>query len=355
MISPTLVSLMKLKSRRLIPVIVTCAVLMAISMSAAQSQSSEEFFHGRQLTLYIGGGAGGAIDIYARLLAHHIVKYLPGNPTIVARNLPAAGGVQAYMALASTAPRDGSAFATSARGPLTDPLYSDKPGPYDVRKFIWIGSMNDDSSVCYTRGASKIRALADAQRHETTMASTGVLAESSKFPIALNATIATRFKVITGYSGTSNTLLAVERGETEGRCTTVGSINATQSDAIEKHKINILVQVGQSKRRELFDVPFALDLARTDEDKAFLRLIVAPLAIASAFALPEGVPPDRVEAWRKAFVATLKDRQYQEEAAKIHFEVTERSGPEVTEIVRAIYATPEPVIRRARTIFEPSR
>ena len=355
MISLKMGSLIDFKARHVVSATAICSVAVMFTVCAARSQSPEEFFHGKQLTLYIGGGAGGAIDLYARLLARHIAKYLPGNPVILPRNLPAAGGVQAYMALANTAPRDGSAFATSARGPLTDPLYSDKAAAYDVRKFVWIGSMNDDSSVCYTRGESKIRTLADAQQHETTMASTGILAESSKFPIALNATIGTRFKVITGYSGTSNTLLAVERGETEGRCTTIGSINATQPGAIEKGTINILVQVGLHKRAELGDIPLALDLAKTEQDKAFLRLLVAPLAIASAFALPESVPADRVGVWRKAFAATLNDAQYREEAAKIRFEVTERSGPQVEEIVRTIYATPQPVIQRARAIFDPPR
>src|SRR5215217_8226381 len=137
-------SLIDFKPLRVVSVTAICFIAMMLSVCGARSQTPEEFFHGKQLTLYIGGGAGGAIDLYARLLARHIVKYLPGNPAVLPRNLPAAGGVQAYMALANTAPRDGSAFATSARGPLTDPLYSDKAAAYDVRKFVWIGSMNDD-------------------------------------------------------------------------------------------------------------------------------------------------------------------------------------------------------------------
>jgi tripartite-type tricarboxylate transporter receptor subunit TctC len=326
------------------------AILFACG-SVVAADPAEEFFHGRQLTLYIGGGSGGAIDVYARLLARHIVRHLPGQPTIVSRNLPAAGGVQAFMSLATTAARDGSAFATSARGPLTDPLFSERPAPYDVRTFIWIGSMNDDSTICYTRGPSPIRTLADARRVETTMASTGTLAESSKFPLALNATIGTRFKVITGYSGTANTLLAVERGETEGRCTTVGSINATQPGAIQKRSINMLVQVGLSKRAELADVPLSLDEAASADDRAVLKLLVAPLAVASAFALPSDVPADRVAAWRKGFAATLKDPQFRSEAERISFEITERSGPEVHEIVRDIYATPKSIVDRARKAF----
>lgn len=328
------------------------AIGMLAMLGPSHAQSAEEFFRGRQLSLLIGGGAGGAIDVYARLLARHIVRHLPGNPSIAPRNFPAAGGVQAYMSLGTTAPRDGSAFATSARGPLTDPLYSDRPVVYDVQKFIWIGAMNDDSSLCYTRGGSSVRTLADAQRHETTMASTGILAESSKFPTALNATIGTRFKVITGYSGTANTLLAVERGETEGRCTTVGSINATQPGALANRTINLLVQVGLNKRPDLPDVPFALEVAGGDAERAFLKLLIAPLAIASAFSLPPGVPDDRVAVWRKAFAATMQDAQFREDARRISFEITERTGPEVADIVNEIYATPRATIERARTVFK---
>lgn len=331
---------------------VAMATCLLASVGHLPVQAADDFFNGRQLTLYIGGGAGGAIDVYARLLARHIVRHLPGNPTIAPRNFPAAGGVQAFMTLGTTAPRDGSAFATSARGPLTDPLYSNRQAPYDVRKFNWIGAMNDDSSVCYTRRESLIRTLSDAQKTETTMASTGVLAESSKFPVALNATIGTRFKVITGYSGTANTLLAVERGETEGRCTAVGGVYATQPGAIQNRTINLLVQVGLKSRPDLPGVPLALDFAKTENDRAFLKLLVAPLSIASAFALPAGVPADRIATWRDAFAATLKDPQFREDAARISLEITERNGTEVADIVAAMYATPKSTIDRARSVFK---
>jgi tripartite-type tricarboxylate transporter receptor subunit TctC len=330
------------------------AILLA-STASLRADAAEDFFRGRQLTIYIGGGIGGAIDTYGRLLARHIVRHLPGKPAIVARNFPAAGGVQAYMTLGSTAPRDGSAFATSARGPLTDPLYAEKPATYDVRKFVWIGAMNDDSTICYTGAESKIKTLAQAMANETTMASTGALAESAKFPKALNATIGTRFKVITGYSGTANTALAVERGETDGRCNTVGSVRSTMPGALEKRTINLLVQVGTAKVADLPDVPLALDLAKTQSDRDLLKLMVAPLAIASAFALPPDVPPDRVAVWRKAFAAMLIDPAFLDDAAKISFEVTARTGPQVEAIIRDIYATPWPVVARAREVFEPAR
>jgi tripartite-type tricarboxylate transporter receptor subunit TctC len=186
---------------------------MGITVSGlpAHAQPAADFIAGRQVMLLIGGGMGGSVDIYGRMVAPHIARHLHATqpPAITARNYPASGGVQAYMALASTAAADGSAFAIAARGPLTDPLWSNKPAGYDVRKFVWIGSMSGDSTSCYTMSHSSIRTLADAKIRETTMAATGVTAESGKFPHALSATIGTRFKVIAGYSGTQGTLLAI--------------------------------------------------------------------------------------------------------------------------------------------------
>jgi tripartite-type tricarboxylate transporter receptor subunit TctC len=331
--------------------------MMAITVSGlpAHAQPAADFFAGRQVTLLIGGGPGGSVDIYGRMVARYIARHLHPTqpPAITARNFPASGGVQAYMALATTAAADGSVFTIAARGPLTDPLWSTKPAGYDVRKFIWIGSMSEDATSCYTMGHSKIRTLADAQAHETTMAATGVTAESGKFPHALNATIGTRFKVIAGYSGTQGTLLAIERGETDGRCTTFGSLYATQAEAMRPGKINHLVQIGASPHPAHPSVPMARDIARTDADKSLLDVIIAPLAVASAFALPPGAPGDRTSVWRAAFAATMKDEQFADEARRVGAVIMYRDAGEVTRIVDQLYATPKSVLDRARKVFEP--
>lgn len=321
----------------------------------AVAQTPAEFFSGRQLTLLIGGGAGGSVDIYGRLVARHIVRHLGGAqpPSVTVRNYPAAGGVQAYMSLATTAAADGSAFAIAARGPLTDPMWSDRQAGYDVRRFVWIGSMSEDATSCYTMSHSPVRTLADATVRETTMAATGVTAESGKFPHALNATLGTRFKVVAGYSGTQGTLLAIERGETDGRCTTFGSLYATQADAMRSGRINHLVQIGATKRKDFPNVPMARDLARSDADKALLDVIIAPLEVASAFALPPGVPEDRAAAWRKAFAATMADPEFLADARRVGAEITYRDGPAVTRIVTTLYVTPKAVLDRAKKVFEP--
>lgn len=328
------------------------AVVVASLSEATQANPVEDFFKDRQLSLYVGGGTGGGVDIYARALSRHIVSYLPGKPTIVARNLPAAGGIQAFTTLATTAPRDGSAFATSARGPLTDSLISGTKPNFDVLSFNWLGALSDESSMCHTMKESSIKTIEDAMRHEVTVASTGARSESAKIPLALNAAINTKFKVIIGYRGQGDLLLAVERNEVEGRCSTFGSLYATRPDWVRDGKINILVQVGLEKHPDFPNVPLALDLAKSPDDRRLLSFAMAPLAIASPFALPADVPADRVAAWRGAFTATVKDAAFLEEAKKLKLEITPKDDKQILAILRDIYATPPHIIKRAVEAFD---
>ena len=325
--------------------------LMVASALPGFANETEAFFRGRQLTMYLGGGPGASVDINGRILAQHITRFLPGSPTVVVKNLPAAGGVQAYMALAATAPRDGSAFATFARGPLSDPVFAERPANYDVQKFNWIGSLNDDTSICYTLASSRIRTLDDARRNIVTMASTGVLSESSKFPQSLNATIGTRFKVINGYSGAADTLLAIEKGEVDGRCTTLGNLRSTRPDYLTLGKINILVQVGLRKHIDLGASPLASDLTESEVDRQFLDLIAAPIAIDSPFALPPDIPADKLAVWREAFDRTVVDSKFLSDAAKANVQITAHTGPEVEAIVRRIYSASPAVIEKGRAAF----
>lgn len=319
--------------------------------SSAMAQPADDFFKGRQINLLIGGGAGGSVDIYGRLVARHIIRYLPGEPNVVPRNLPAAGGVQAFMTLGTTAPRDGSVFATSARGPLTDPILATKPAAYDPRKFNWIGAMNDDSSVCFTAGHSTVKSLADARTSIATMASTGALAESSKFPLVINEIAGTKFKVITGYRGAADTLLAVERGETDGRCTTIGSLLATQAHILKDNRYHFLIQVGESKSPLVPDSPLVSDFAKSHEDRQLLNLVIKPLLITSSFALPEGVPPERVRQWRDAFQKVIRDPEFVSDGKKVGLDIVPRTAEDVTGIINEIYNLPPNVISRARRVF----
>ncbi|MFN3891774.1 MAG: Bug family tripartite tricarboxylate transporter substrate binding protein [Beijerinckiaceae bacterium] len=325
------------------------AILLA--PAAAMAQSPADFFADRQLTLLIGGGGGGSVDIYGRLVGRYIAKKLSPTATVVPRNLPISGGVQAFMTLGSTAPRDGSAFATSARGPLSDPLLAGKPATYDPRSFLWIGSINEDMSVCFTHKDSRVKTLEDAKQVEATMASTGALAESSKFPLMVNALAGTKLKIITGYKGASDTRLAVERGEVDGQCTTFGSVLATQPHVLKGQDYNLLIQIGDRSHPMGGKTPVITQFVGNADDRLLLDLIVKPLLITSSYALPPGVPADRVAAWRAALQQVIKDQQFLEEAAKVGLEIDYRTGEEVQALVEALYQTPKPIIDRARQVF----
>lgn len=335
-------------TQRLSAACLAAAALMSVS---AQAQTPAEFFADRQITLLIGGGGGGSVDIYGRIVGRHIVKRFSPTATVVPRNLPISGGVQAYITLGSTAPRDGSTFATSARGPLADPLLALKPATYDPRSFIWIGSINEDMSVCFTHKGSKVRTLDDARRLEATMASTGALAESAKFPLMVNALSGTRFRVITGYKGASDTRLAVERGEVDGQCTTFGSVLATQPQVLKSNEYNLLVQIGDQPHPLGGKAPVITEFVKNEDERKLLDLIVKPLLITSSYALPSGVPADRVRAWRTALQEVVKDPQFLEEARKVGLEIDYRTGEQVQELVEALYSTPPHIIARAREVF----
>lgn len=325
--------------------------LFACVPTQGRSETVEAFFQDRQITMLIGGGSGGSVDIYARILARHIVDQLPGKPTIVPRNLPSAGGVQAFMTLATTAPRDGSTFATSARGPMTDPILSDKPSPYDPRKFIWIGAINEDSSICFTGKSSKIKTLADAIRSETTMAATGALAESSKFPLAVNAMTGAKLKVITGYKGAADTKLAVARGEVDGQCTTFGSMLAVEPDAFASGEYNLLVQIGEKPNQLAGETPLITKFIKNESDRQVLNLILKPLAITSSYALPPEVPSDRVQAWRSALQGVLNTKGFLEDAERVGLIPSPRSGFEVQALVDDLYSISSEALVRARRIY----
>lgn len=342
---------MKILSGSFVPAATGLVIALSLSPHAAQAQSAAEFFTGRQLNMLIGGGNGGSVDIYARILARHIVNHLPGKPTIVPRNLPSAGGVQAFMTLGTTAPRDGSTFATSARGPLTDPILSEKKVAYDPRSFIWIGAINEDSSVCFTGKHSKIKTLADAMREETTMASTGALAESSKFPLAVNALTGTKLKVITGYKGAADTKLAVARGEVDGQCTTFGSILAVEPDAFSGEKYNFLIQIGERGNPLTPKAPVITEFVKTASDQQVLNLIVKPLVITSSYALPSEVPVDRVAAWRDAFQKVVVDPAFVAEADKVGLVPNPRSGTAVQKIIEDLFSISAADLKRARTVY----
>jgi tripartite-type tricarboxylate transporter receptor subunit TctC len=323
---------------------VAVAILALCPISVGHTQSPADFYKGKNIDLYIGYSAGGGYDVYARSLALHMGRFIPGNPTIVPKNMPGAGSLVLANWLYNVAPKDGTAFGIIGRGTGFDPLLGSTKAQFDAAKFNWIGSMNDEVSVCVAWHTTGITKREQVKQNELTVGGTGPAADTDQFPKVLNATIGTKFKIITGYPGGNDIDLAMERGEVMGRCGwSWSSVIATHKNWIDEKKINVLVQLSLSKHPHLPNVPLVMDFAKNNEEKQIFKLVFARQPMGRPFLTPPGIPADRMAALRKAFMDTMKDGEFLAEAEKMKLEINPVSGDVVQEIVQEIYQTPKPV------------
>ena len=324
--------------------VVAVALFALGPLSAAHAQNPADFYKGKTIDLYIGYSAGGGYDVYARALARHMGRFIPGNPTILPKNMPGAGSLVLANWLYNVAPRDGTAFGIIARGTAFDPLLGSTKAQFDASKFNWIGSMNDEVSVCVAWHTTGITTLEQVQRKELTVGGSGPVADTDQFPKVLNATIGTKFKIVTGYPGGNDIDLAMERGEVMGRCGwSWSSVIATHKSWIDDKKINVLVQLSLSKRVDLPHVPLIMDYAKTEEQKQIFKLVFARQPMGRPFLAPPGIPAERVTVLRKAFMDTMKSSEFLAEAEKMQLEINPVSGDAVQTIVQEVYRTPKAV------------
>jgi tripartite-type tricarboxylate transporter receptor subunit TctC len=325
---------------------------LAQTQSAAQAQSPAEFYRGRSIELDIGSSVGGGYDAYGRMIARHIGKYIPGNPTVVPKNIEGAGGLRLTNLLYNTAARDGSTMATINRGTVLDPLLGNPGAQFDPTKFGWIGSTNNEISVCvawYTTGITRFEQLTTT---ELIVGATGPSADTYQFPKIANGVLGTRFKIVTGYPGGNDVDLALERGEVQGRCGwSWTSVTATHQPWLDQKKINLLFQMGLSKHHDLPQVPLVLDFARNDEERQILKLIFARQVMAWPYLVPPDVPKDRLETLRTAFMQTMQDADFRAEAVKAGLEISPVPGAEIERLVQELYRTPAAIARKAADLL----
>ena len=306
------------------------------------------------VNIYAAGTAGGGVDLFGRLLGRHIGRHIKGEPNVVVQVMPGAGGIRAANFLVQQAPRDGTAMAIFAVGPILEPLIGDRNPGYDMSQFTWIGAISKDVSLCIVRKESPVKTLADAMRQQVNVAGTGAGSETDTFPVVLNDLLGTKFKVITGYLGSQQTILAIESGEVDGRCGwSLSSLKSTKPDWLSEKRVNVLVQMALAKSPELPDVPLVMDLAKTDADRQLLTLLLGTTAIARPFVAPPGVPEGRARNLRRAFDATMKDPEFLKEAAIMRADVEPTTGEDVQKIVAAMYATPKAVVERTKKLITP--
>jgi tripartite-type tricarboxylate transporter receptor subunit TctC len=321
---------------------VAITVLCAISVSRAQNPA--DFYKGKTIDLYIGYSPAGGYDVYARALARHIGRFIPGNPTIVSKNMPGAGSLVLANWLYNVAPKDGTAFGMIGRGTGFDPLLGSTKAQFDADKFNWLGSMNDEVSVCVAWHTTGITRLEQVKQKEVTVGGSGPAADTDQFPKVLNATLGTKFKLVTGYPGGNEIDLAMERGEVMGRCGwSWSSVVATHQHWFDQKKINVLVQLSLSKHADLPQVPLIMDLARTDQERQIFKLVFARQPMGRPFLAPPAVPAERVNILRKAFMDTMKDPDFLAEAARAKLEINPVAGDAVQALVEEVYRTPKAI------------
>lgn len=325
------------------------ALMLAAAPFAAETavaQSVEEFYKGKRLSLIVGNSAGGAYDAYSRLLARHMGKHIPGNPSFVVRNMTGAGTLIATNWLYNVAPKDGSTMANFHERMGLEPKVEPKGTQYDGRKFSWVGSMAKQTSICLSWHASGINTIEDAKKREVIAGGSAVAGSSAIFPRVMNAVIGTKFKLITGYGGT-DTDIALERGEIESRCGFGwASLKATQSDWLRDKKINLLVQFSLKKHPELPDVPLLLDMVTKEEDRKALEILFGTQEMGRPFAAPPGIPEDRKVALRRAFDAALSDKALLSEAESMTLEIDPISGEAIEKLMVYLYDVPDPIYKR---------
>lgn len=330
--------------------LLACAALLGAGVQAS-AQSPEQFYKGKTIEFLIGYAPGGSNDAYSRLVSNHIGKHIPGNPTVVPRNMPGAGSFLAVNRIYSVAPKDGTVIGLGAPTMAIDEKLGNQGIRFKTSELNWIGRVDSLINIIMMWKTSPVKTIADAQKTESTLSSTGAGSTSSVYPAVMNNVLGTKFKLIMGYKGSNEAMLALERGEVEGHSTAWSAVKVAQPDWIRDKNINILVQFALKRHPELPDVPTAIEFGRDDEERQMLSAIMKASEIGTSFFTTPGLPADRLDALRRAFDATMKDPAFLAEAEKLRLTVGPMTGEQVQKLVAEVTDLSPPLTEKVRAAF----
>jgi tripartite-type tricarboxylate transporter receptor subunit TctC len=326
----------------------------AMLATSACADPVADFYRGRTVTLVIGYSAAGGYDTYARVVARHLGDHIPGRPTILPQNMEGAGSLRAANYLYAAAPKDGSVIGMVARGMAMEPLIGRSHASFDSRKLTWLGSGTNEVSTCVTGHASAVKTWGQALTTPFTVGGEGSGSDPDVFATVMRNVFGVKLRLVSGYPGTAEITLAIERGEIDGRCGwSYSSLKQQHPDWVANQQVNILVQLALSRSPELPDVPLIADLATTDRQRQILRLVFSRQAMARPFLAPPGIPDDRKQALRAAFDETMKDPAFLAEAKQHGLEVNPVSGAEIDKLIEELYQTPADIIAEVRASIAP--
>jgi tripartite-type tricarboxylate transporter receptor subunit TctC len=329
--------------------IVTMVAALAVAGGAARADAVSDFYKGKVVNVVVGYSTGGGYDVYGRLLASHLGRHIPGNPTVVLQNMPGAGSLRSVNYLYNTAPKDGTVLGLFARDmPLIGLIGNNPNVRFDPRKLTWLGSSSsyaNDAYLLITRKDAAVKSIAEAQAAggpPLVLGGTAEGATGSDISTVLRDALGLHIKVITGYPGSDMLFLAADRKETDGRFVGLSAVSSSRPDWLEpSSKMHVLLQFARVTRHPQFaDVPTARELAPNARARSLIELAELPYRLSRPFAAPPGLPPDRAKALEAAFLAVHQDPQYLDEAMRLKIDVSPIDGPEVLQAINGIADAP---------------
>ena len=329
------------------------AIVLSLMLAmAAPVAAQPDALAGKSVQMIIGFGPGGGYDLWARTVGRHIGRHLPGNPTVIAQNMPGAGSYTAASYLFNIAPKDGSVLGIIARDAALGPLSGAAGARFDPTKLSWIGTPAKETNVCIAYHTAQVKTVQDLFDKQLIVGDTGPGTGTRSYPRVLSELLGMKFKLVGGFPASSDVFLAMERGEVEGICESLDSIKIRRPDWIATKQISILFQGGAEPNPELKGVPFVLDLARGGEQKQAIEFLYAGQGIGRPFVAPPDLPANRLKMLRDAFNATMKDADFIADAKKSKLDLEPEDGEHLTALIMKIYATPKPIVDRVTALIK---
>ncbi len=326
-------------------------LLLLFSTSAGGAEPVEQFFARRTVTIVIGYTAGGSYDLYGRMVARHLGKHVPGQPTVIAQNMPGAGSLKAANYLYELAPKDGTALGVIVESAALEQALANPAVQYDAGKFTYVGRVATSNNIFMQWHTAKVQSLEDAKRMETSLAGTGPGSIAETVPRLLNAVIGTKFKLISGYPASTEAMLAMERGEVDGASSSWAAVKVGKQAWLRENKIKIILQTTPERIAELPQAPSLGEIGDTPEDKQVFALYASGSAIGRSLLGPPGIPAERAQALRTAFQAMVKDPDFVAEIQRLSVDLDPMPGEQLERLVAQTLNTPAAVRERAKGAF----
>jgi tripartite-type tricarboxylate transporter receptor subunit TctC len=328
------------------------SALLACGHTPASAQEAAGYYTGKTVQMVIGFGAGGGYDLWARIVARHIGRHLPGKPNVIAQNLEGAGSFRAANYIYTVAPKDGTVMGLIARDAPLGPLTGAPGAQFDATKLSWLGTPTTETNVCISYKTAQVKTVQDLFTKQLVVGDTGVGTGTHSYPKALSELLGMKFKIVGGYPASSDVFLAMERGEVEGICESLDSVSGKRPDWISNKTVNLLFQGGTQPNHEINDVPFVVDLAKNDQDKKSIEFLYAGQGIGRPFVAPPDLPPERLKMLRDAFNSTMKDPEFIAEVKLRKLDLEPETGEHLEALIKKIYATPKPIVDKISELIK---